>query len=123
MTTQINEQSASQIVKRQIQPPVNVRALAADFGVNVWESDLGSKISGKLFRDTEHGGSSGYSILINAKEPYVRRRFTVAHELAHFLLHREMVKRLGGLTEDIFYRADGLNGWQEMEANRLAAEI
>lgn len=34
-----------------------------------------------------------------------------------------MVKRLGGLTEDTFYRADGLNSWQEMEANKLAADI
>ena len=61
-------------------------------------------------------------MIINSKEPRVRRRFTVAHELAHYLLHREMVGR--GVTENAFYRSDSdLSSWQEMEANRLAAEI
>jgi Zn-dependent peptidase ImmA (M78 family) len=123
MTTQVNEQIAAKIVSHQKRPPVNITALAQECGLNVWEADLGIRVSGKLLKDPKHGGESGYSILVNSREPFVRRRFTVAHELAHYILHREMVRRLGSLTEDVFYRAHGLNSWQEMEANKLAAEI
>lgn len=123
MTTQINEEIASKIVARQGEAPIDVTALAREIGIQVWESNLGPTVSGKLLKDSQNGGSSGYSILVNRAEPYERRRFTVAHELAHYLLHREMVRRLGSLTEDTFYRALGLNGWQELEANNLAAKI
>lgn len=59
MTTQMNEQLAAKIVERQTKPPVDVTALARDFGVNVWESDLGSGVSGRLLRDPQNGGESG----------------------------------------------------------------
>jgi Zn-dependent peptidase ImmA (M78 family) len=123
MTTQVNEEIASKIVQWQGRAPVDVVGLANDIGINVWEAALGTKVSGQLLKDPKNGGKTGYSILVNAKEPYVRRRFTVAHELAHFLLHREMVRRLETLTEDTFYRAEGLNSWHELEANHFAALI
>src|SRR5690348_13224413 len=123
MTTQMNEEIARKILAHQGQMPVDVTALAKDIGIKVWESDLGPNVSGKLFKDDTNGGSKGYSILVNSKEPYVRRRYTVAHELGHYILHREMVRRLGAVTDNTFYRADGFDSWQEMEANKLAAEI
>src|SRR2546428_14150606 len=122
MTTQINEEIAAKIVQRQAKAPVDVVGLARDIGINVWEADLGPAVSGKLLKDDINGGAAGYSILVNGREPYLRRRFTVAHEVAHYILHREMVRKLVSLTEDTFYRDVGLNSWQEMEANRLAAQ-
>jgi Zn-dependent peptidase ImmA (M78 family) len=73
--------------------------------------------------DQINGGPAGYSIIVNAGEPYHRQRFTVAHEIAHFVLHRQQVQMLGnGITDDTFYRST-LSNAQEAEANRFAADV
>ncbi len=101
--------------------PVDVTGLAEALGLAVWEDDeLPGGISGKLYKDPENGGTSGYSIAVRASDPFVRRRFTVAHEIAHFVLHRNKVG--ASLTDDEFYRSN-LSSWEEVEANRLAADI
>ena len=90
--------------------------------MNVWGMDtLPTNISGKIFRDTEHGGPSGFSIAVNLTEAPVRQRFTVAHEIAHFLLHRSRLEA-GDLTDDTMYRS-GLSSKEEADANKLAAYI
>ena len=104
----------------QATAPVNVTAMAEALGLKVWEMKLPPKTSGKLFRDKKNGGSSGFSIGVNADEGYVRRRFTVAHEVAHFLLHRDLLGN--GIQDDALYRS-GLSSREETEANRLAADI
>jgi hypothetical protein len=109
------------IRKHQRTAPVNVIALASEMGVSVWESDkLGPQISGKLFRDPKNGGTSGWSILVRATDPLVRKRFTVAHEVSHFVLHRSEIG--DGITDDEFYRSS-LSNAQEAQANQLAADI
>jgi IrrE N-terminal-like domain len=108
------------ISRFQRQAPVDVIATANALGMNVWEQELGSGISGKLFRDSENGGASGYSILVNAPEPLTRKRFTIAHEISHFILHRNQIG--DGITDDTFYRS-GLSTAQEAAANKLAADI
>ena len=60
------------------------------------------------------------SVKTNAKHPPTRRRFTVAHEIAHFVLHRELIG--DGIEHDALYRS-ALGGPLEAEANRLAADI
>jgi hypothetical protein len=111
----------AQIQAFQQVPPVDVVSLAKYFGLNVWEDrNLGPTISGKLFPDPVNGGQSGYSIVVNANEAFVRKRFTVAHEIAHFLLHRNLVQE--GVEDDTFYRSK-LGGVLETQANSLAAHI
>ena len=109
------------IHQHQDHAPVDVKAIAHDLGVNVWEMrELPSGIAGKIFRDPLNGGRSGYSIAVGASAGYLRQRFTVAHELAHFILHRD---RIGNaLSDDAMYQS-GLPTREEAEANRLAAEI
>ncbi|PSH02591.1 MAG: hypothetical protein CXZ00_16665 [Acidobacteria bacterium] len=105
----------------QNRTPVDVTGIAGKFGLNVWElSDLDETVSGKLFIDLKNGGTSGFSIGVNAREGYTRKRFTVAHELAHFLLHRDQLD--SGIQDDAFYRSK-LSSRQEVEANKLAADI
>ncbi|MFN0165560.1 MAG: ImmA/IrrE family metallo-endopeptidase [Bryobacteraceae bacterium] len=109
------------IAEAQSLVPVDVTALAESLGVAVWESPFLEKgVSGKLLRDRRHGGASGYSILVNSAEPYARKRFTVAHEIAHFLLHLDRVG--DGVTEDAWFRSSFPLA-EEREANRLAAEL
>jgi Zn-dependent peptidase ImmA (M78 family) len=101
--------------------PVDVTSLAEALGIKVWESStMPDDVSGKIMRDEKHGGGAKYSILVNSKHPYLRKRFTVAHEIAHYILHREQIGY--ALTDDALYRS-GLSGREEAQANRLAAEI
>jgi hypothetical protein len=118
-----NSHTAGQVIaKYQKKAPVDVVALANELGLNVWEShSLASNISGKIFRDPLNGGSSGFSISVNASEGFVRKRFTVAHEIAHFILHRRQLDN-GELVDDTMYRSL-LTTKQEAEANKLAAQI
>jgi Zn-dependent peptidase ImmA (M78 family) len=115
------DQARKYIRTFQQSAPVDVGAIASDLGVKVWEiPDMPENISGKLFPDSKHGGSAGYSIGVNPRESYVRKRFTVAHEIAHFLLHRDQIRN--GIQEDTFYRG-GLSTQEEVEANKMAADI
>lgn len=109
------------ILEHQKTAPVDVKALAQALGLNVWEMhNLPNGISGKIFRDPLNGGSAGYSIGVNSFEGFRRKRFTVAHEVAHFILHRD---RIGDeLTDDAMYRS-GLTTKEEIQANQLAADI
>jgi uncharacterized protein DUF955 len=117
----ISESERSTILRFQSSPPIDVTGIADAFGINVWESSkLGPEVSGMLFKDQHFGGKSGYSISVRAQDPYVRKRFTIAHEIAHYLLHRQQFGE--GLSDDQFYRS-GLSGAQEAEANKLATDI
>lgn len=114
-------EDTSWLISFQASAPVNLHGIANHLGVAVWEfSDLPQDVSGKIFRDRVFGGQSGFSIGVNAREPYTRKRFTIAHELAHYILHRDAIG--DGITDDPLYRSK-LNSREEVEANKLAAEI
>ncbi len=63
---------------------------------------------------------SGFKITINKHEPKHRQRFTLAHEIAHYLLHHDLIGV--GLTDNVLYRSK-LTDAKEAEANRLASDI
>lgn len=109
------------IARNQSLAPVDVRRIAEELGIRVWEmTRLPEGISGQIWLDPVNGGTSGFSIGVRAADPLVRKRFTVAHEVAHFILHRDNLS--GGLYEDVMYRG-GLSSRQETQANQMAADI
>ena len=87
-------------------------------GLHVEEDDLGPEFAGEIFRDEDT--DSGYSIRVNSPDVLVRKRFTVAHEIAHYLLHRDRIT--DRLRDDNMYRS-GLGDQREQAANRLAADL
>jgi len=109
------------LAKYHSNAPVNVLGIAKELGLTVWGMDLLPNISGKIFRDPQNGGPSGFSIAVNSAEPIVRQRFTIAHEIAHFLLHRSQLEK-GDLVDDAMYRS-GLSSAEEAAANKMAAHI
>lgn len=110
------------ISKHQQEAPVDITALANDLGLSVYEEyDLPAGISGKICRDSTDNSDSGYSISVNADESYLRRRFTIAHECAHYILHRSKIG--DGLSDDAMYRSEKMNSKEEFEANNLAADL
>lgn len=108
------------VAKYQTVLPVNLDMIAHDLGIRVFDKPLGSNISGMLIRDHINGGTSGFAIFLNFDHAPNRKRFTFAHELAHFILHRDLIE--SGLTDDTMYRSE-LSNVYEVQANRMAADI
>lgn len=117
-----NDQQVNSFIRRlQKNVPVDIVAIAKVLGLEVYEDDLPEGIAGKIFRDQKHGGKGEYSIVVRSADPYVRKRFTVAHEIGHYLLHRSLL--VGGtLVDDAMYRSN-LSDNREAEANGLAADL
>ena len=120
MTTPVNSEHISTIREFQSAAPVNVMGLAEKLGLSVWSQSLENHIQGKICRDEKYGGTSGYSIIVSDKEDSPKQRFTIAHEIAHYLLHRDKIG--DGLTDDALYNS-GLSTLEEVQANRMAGEI
>ncbi len=75
--------------------PVPVIKLANALDIEVYETeDLDDHESGAIVRE-----SGDYVIYVNKKHPPERKRFTIAHEIAHFILHKEYVDKVGELVQ------------------------
>lgn len=98
--------------------PVKLGQLARDLGVAIKVSSMGTGISGQIARE-----GNQYVIRVNRNEARERQRFTIGHELAHYLLHRQLIDSSPtGIRDTVLYRS-GAPERIEFEANRLAAEI
>lgn len=95
--------------------PVKLGGIAKDLGLIVKVRSLEAGISGKIL---DNGNS--FEIYVNKHEIKERQRFTLAHEIAHYLLHRDLIG--DGIVDSILYRSN-LSDSREAEANRLAADI
>ena len=110
------------IAKYQASAPVDITALANSLGLSVYDDDdLSPGVSGMIARDASGESESGFVISVNSSDHYLRRRFTVAHEIAHFLLHRDKIG--DGIFDDAMYRSDKMNSTEEFEANNMAADL
>ncbi len=109
------------IQRHQTAAPVQTVALADDLGLKVWHvPNWPDDLSGKIVKSAEQGGASGYAIYVNKGHHVNRRRFTTAHEIAHFILHRQFIG--DGIVDDGLYRSR-LSNSMEVQANKMAADI
>lgn len=103
--------------------PVDVELVAHRLNLQIEATSLGENVSGLLV--VEKGqGVIGY----NATQAAVRQRFTIAHEIGHFVLHlSNNPSALFIDTQYIVYRRDAKSSTgedqQEREANRFAAAL
>jgi hypothetical protein len=111
----LNDANRATIADHQDVAPVRLSELAKAFGVPVKAATLAPGISGEIRPDED-----GFVIRINRHDPAKRQRFSVAHELAHFLLHADQIGT--GISDDVLYRSS-LSDRREAQANRLAADI
>ena len=104
--------------------PVPVKSLPASLGIKLKAAFLASGISGML----EKKGES-FLLTVNVADPETRQRFTIAHELGHYMLHRHLVG--DGLDDDRAYRSTEAGKYhntmigpeEETEANKFAANL
>jgi uncharacterized protein DUF955 len=100
--------------------PVNVGAIARELGLLVRPDEtMGREAAGKIVKENR-GSPSGYVIYLNAADPPRRQRFTLAHEIAHYVLHGDLIG--DGLIDDAMYRSK-LGDVYERQANRMAANV
>jgi len=100
--------------------PVPLERIARHLGLRVEPAELGDDVSGILVVEKDMG-SIGYNLF---QHP-VRQRFSIAHEIGHFVLHH----RFRNLFIDKHYTAvykrhqpeSGTDQRFEVEANRFAA--
>ena len=109
-------------IVRKYQNPdfVDVETLAGELGMKVCYSKQPDNISGAIFKNEKVGGSRGYVCFVNNTHSSERQRFTIAHEIAHFILHRDYIG--DGITDNGLLRSN-LSSEIEIAANRLAADI
>ena len=97
--------------------PVEIERICEEFQLKVYQESLGYFISGKITKD----GENSYFITVNDDHHPNRQRFTIAHELGHYLLHRDHIG--DGITEDSLYRSEHISNALDVEANRFATDI
>lgn len=99
--------------------PVKIVELCEKQGIKVFEEYLPKEVSGFIIiqEDNFRDYDTGKLIVINLSDSARRRRFTIAHELAHYLLHRDTRSELYA------HRDAGQNNRMEQEANLFAANI
>lgn len=101
-------------------PPIDVESIARQLQIEVHFEELDDEVSGLLLIS---GGRS--TIAVNRDHHKNRQRFTIAHEIGHFILHRSDDDDLF-VDKKVYHRnAAASQGMyrQEIEANRFAAEI
>jgi len=104
------------IERFQQRAPVDLSGLARALGLVVKAATLPPGKSGEIRPD----GKDSFIIRVNRHDSLGRQRFTVAHEIAHFLLHRSLIG--SGISDDALYRSNQSDR-VEAEANRLASDI
>lgn len=102
--------------------PIPIKKIADYIGVQIQSYDLGENISGVLVIKNDRG-----IIGVNPNESSVRQRFTIAHELGHYVLHKNTNESIF-VDKDfsvLFRNQDSSTGEykREQEANSFAASI
>lgn len=99
--------------------PVDVIKIANANDIKVYEGDLERKVSGAIRYNKEE---DKFDILINKNDARVRQRFTVAHELGHYFLHQDFLKK-EDVHIDIMYRTVGKNEAEIEEEKAREREV
>ncbi|HZR31801.1 MAG TPA: ImmA/IrrE family metallo-endopeptidase [Terriglobales bacterium] len=104
--------------------PIPLEAIIQHYGITPVRLSATGDIFGAIVRE-----NGGFYIAVNPDQHPNRQRFTIAHELAHFILHyKDSSERIEHVDTD--FRVSWRNhvssqgvDWNEIEANRFAAEL
>ncbi|MDX3973257.1 ImmA/IrrE family metallo-endopeptidase [Shinella sp.] len=114
-----------EIIRQYTQrPPVDVVGAIRALGILYREEPMRQDQSGYFQKSGNY-----YTIGVNANESPQRKRFTAAHELGHYVLHRDLLQNgqhLDRLFSGPFEATSGPNRispYHEVQANRFAADI
>lgn len=100
--------------------PVPVEKIATKHGIKIETAYLDDELSGMSFVKNDVS-----VIVVNGNHHPNRRRFTVAHELGHHLLHRPYLENNVHVDKVIYRNEVASQGTdrKEIQANAFAAEL
>jgi Zn-dependent peptidase ImmA (M78 family) len=98
--------------------PLDVESVARALKIDINYSPLDNDLSG-ILRLVDSDNVKKWELIVNSTHHPNRQRYTIAHELGHFCLHRYAVKEF---KDRIFFRATSSNP-MEWEANDFAGQI
>jgi Zn-dependent peptidase ImmA (M78 family) len=97
--------------------PLDIELLVSRLGIVVLREDGEDDFSGCI----EQRSDGNYYLSVNKYHNARRQRFTMAHELGHYFLHREKLNEIG--RETILMREPMALTQVEREANDFASEL
>jgi len=124
MTNQQVEARAEQVLRdtETYRVPVQIDVVAHRLNLTTEAAALREDVSGMLVVEGDRG-AIGY----NSTHAPVRQRFTIAHEIAHFLLHLKKNRKSQLFIDRFVFRRDEKSATgsdrEEVEANRFGAAL
>jgi Zn-dependent peptidase ImmA (M78 family) len=125
MTKQALEDRAERVLRDTgtYRVPVAIDVLAHRLNLTIEAAALGENVSGMLVVDDDRG-----AIAYNATHASVRQRFTIAHEVAHYILHvKKNRKSQLFIDRGVKFRRDEQSSTgddhKEVEANQMGAAL
>lgn len=119
------EAKAGELLKQsqQTQAPIDPVVVAESLDVPVYDAEFIRESTSGILRKID----GAFEILVNRHQPLTRQRFSIAHELGHYVLHGETIDRFVD-TEVNLYRTGPLDDSrpkrrEEIQANLFAAAI
>lgn len=107
------------------EPPIDVYGLIQALEIERIERSLDEGISGTIERES----NGKYLIFINCRDSETRKRFTAAHELGHYVYHREHIDKQR-IADNRLYRSTNASKYntdiglpEEAHANQFAANL
>jgi len=99
-------------------PPVDVNKIAKALGFTVIPFEYPDAFSGEIFIK-----GNVKSIGVNKRHSKTRQRFTIAHEIGHYINGHTYYDKTGDMYEDESFDYSNPMHQQEKEANFFAAEL
>lgn len=103
--------------------PVPIDRIIQDIGLPLSHESMADNISGYIERQ-----NGSYRIVVNSNHAAARQRFTAAHELGHYIYHRDLLGE--GVGDNRAYRSEGtdrpnlnIRPIHERQANSFAANV
>lgn len=116
------EREAERLVAKYYKkPPVDPEAIAEAEGVRVVYARFNGAMSAKIAGYSDPNRSR---IVVNQDLPFNRKTYTIAHELGHYVLHKDYLSDDGAYQ--IFPRMNSYDGPkppEEQEADAFAANL
>jgi len=104
--------------------PVDVEGLALALNLKVERHNLSDEICGMIKK-----ADNNYVIVVNQHHIQTRQRLTIAHELGHYIYHKNKIG--DGIVDNALYRQttysgitnNNINAKDEQQANNFAANL
>ena len=94
--------------------PLDIESLLERLNISLVKKVLDNDISGMLISDNGH-----YTIVVEERHSENRQRFTIAHEIAHYFLHKNLQEKF----EDVVFFRGTITNSMEFQANNFASEL